>query len=122
MFVNNFIVDFKIFLSSEKHKSTSFAESVISNSAVDKTLYGGVGHVCVDSRQGGVASEAVAHQSHQEILVRTVVIADQGSSSLSPTRVFPGLSSSTHLARLRLPPADSLLFKCGPQSPSTFLP
>ena len=96
-------------------------EPVVSYRAVNKSLDDGVSHVGVDPRQGGVAAEPVAHQAHQEVLVRTVVIADQGSSSLSPAGVLPCHSPGTHLARLRLPPENSPLFKCRTQSPGTFL-
>ena len=96
-------------------------EPVVSYRAVNKSLDDGVSHVGVDPRQGGVAAEPVAHQAHQEVLVRTVVIADQGSSSLSPAGVLPCHSPGTHLARLRLPPENSPLFKCRAESPGTFL-
>ena len=54
----------------------SLTEPVVSYRAVNKSLDDGVSHVRVDPRQGDVPAEPVAHEAHQEVLVRTVVIAD----------------------------------------------
>ena len=97
------------------------AEIFVIDCVVNKVSDDWVSDVGVDSRESSVALKAVAHQSHQEVLVGAVVVADQRSSSLSPAGVLSLHSSSTHLARLRSPVEDSLLLKLFFQPLTTLL-